>query len=259
MKKLRRPMLLNNLTVSLTLGDTWLSTVTPPQVAKLREQCCANTSKILDQLEVSRRVDINLYDDIDVIHQLLQLGNVSPWKIIQNWPGYAGLGHECPELGYTPEKAKTFSIFTPNALRFGDENVLLQDDQGDWRCHGWAYSVVQEYVRNLWRDELIEPGSFKKRIEAYRHSIETAPRITGEVSITIDTSKLSQLEDWQKNSIARFLSPAIPNPLETVTVGIAEDKVYSATHLPTEVVIWNFALPTTVTPATQECLFKEAA
>jgi hypothetical protein len=257
MRRFKTPALLNNRRIALTFGDTWRSAVTPEKALQIRAQCDARTTEVLDQLEKERRVEINLYDDIDVIHQLLRLGNVQPWHIFEHWPGYMGLGDGVPSLGYSPDKAKTFSLTIPNALRFGQEDVLLQDDQGHWRCHGWAYSVVEEFIRERWRDELIEPGSFKKRIEAYRSAIESAPTISDEISIELDTSMLDTLEDWKVQSVKRFLAEegAVSGSSKII---VTDDNAYSAAHLPKEIVTWHFKMPNQVDQV-QQSLFKEAA
>jgi hypothetical protein len=258
MKKLRSPILLNNRMVRLDIGPSWRATFTPALIAKIREQCTARTSEVMERVVRSGYYDIKLYDDIDVIHELIRLGNVPPWKIIEHWPGYGGLGDECPALGYAPTKAKMYSLTTPNAVRFGQEDILMQDEQGNWRSHGWAYSVVDRYVRDLWRDELIEPGSFKKRIEVYRSCIESSPVLSGEVSIMIDTTMLATLDDWKISSIERFLKDVKGHLSAKSRIMVTAENVYYAANLPREVTTWHFNMPTEK-DQDQQSLFQEAA
>jgi len=112
-----------------------------------------------------------------------------------------------PELGYQPAKSKTVSLEAPTVIRMFSHNdsYLIKDTNGDYRNRGWAYSIIGEYVRQLWESELAEPGTFRNKIKAYREAIQSAPTMPTDAIIVIDKIAADQLPIWEQENTNRVL------------------------------------------------------
>jgi hypothetical protein len=194
---------------------------------------------LLELLVSGETVTLQLYKDVDVVTTLYAPSKLPPWRILSSSDAPSGEGS--PRLGYAPKPAKTFEVQVPKVLRVGREDRILQREDGSWYCAGWAYSVVSNFVEDLWEAELREPGSYYKRIKAYRNAIQNAPLLPLEsAKVVVDSSV--PLKDYQQRSLAEFQKNhpviALENGFE---VHPTEECLYHTTNLPNVCTHWEIA------------------
>ncbi|HBP4949343.1 MULTISPECIES: hypothetical protein [unclassified Pseudomonas] len=205
LKELANPVMLNDQTFELAVGDSLYSTVPKSEFDMTKERLTVNGFEAeAIQLENGEKLTVSLYEHGELLASIYD-GNVGAWRIIEgyNAPIY---GLRNPELGYAPAKAKTFEIETHECMRLFKhrEDVAVKDQNGDWRNRGWAYSIIGNYVRELWQAELREPGSYRARIKNLRNAIETAPIMPTDAVVVIDTTV--KLESWTQEGVTRLVN-----------------------------------------------------
>jgi len=205
LKELANPVSFKDRTFELAVGDSLSSTVPQGEFSKIKERMTANGFEAeATQLENGEKLTVSLYEHGELLASIYD-GNVGAWRIIQGFhaPAY---GLRNPELGYAPAKAKTFELETHECMRLFKhrEDVAVKDQNGDWRNRGWAYSIIGNYVRELWQAELREPGSYRARIMNLRNAIETAPLMPSEAVVVIDTTV--KLESWTQEGVTRVVN-----------------------------------------------------
>lgn len=205
LKELANPVMLRDQTFELLVGDSLYSTVPKSEFDKIKERMTANGFEAeAAQLESGEKLTVSLYEHGELLASIYD-GNVGAWRIIQGFhaPVY---GLRNPELGYAPAKAKTFELETHECMRLFKhrEDVAVKDQNGDWRNRGWAYSIIGNYVRELWQSELREPGSYRARIKNLRNAIESAPIMPSDAVAVIDTTV--KLESWTQEGVTRVVN-----------------------------------------------------
>lgn len=180
------------------------------------------------------------------------------WRIIQSYDIPVN-GIRDPSLGFKPEKAKTYDVTAPRCMRVSqkNENILMQSADGSWRCEGWAYSIIGDFVTNLWKAEMREPGSFRNRIKAFRDAIDGAALLPSSgVKVIVDTGVL--VEAYKQRSMESLLAKVtcthVGNEVH-FSVPESDDLLYSVTNLPVASTKWVINLPAPrPTPAPMEQL-----
>lgn len=204
-KELANPVSFKDQTFELEVGDSLYSTVPQDEFDMTKERLTANGFEAeAIQLENGEKLNVSLYEHGELLASIYD-GNVGAWRIIrgQRPPIY---GLRDPELGYAPAKAKAFELETHECMRLFKhrEDVAVKDQNGDWRNRGWAYSIIGNYVRELWQAELREPGSYRARIKNLRNAIETAPIMPTDAVAVIDTTV--KLESWTQEGVTRVVN-----------------------------------------------------
>lgn len=191
-------------------------------------------------LEQGQNVSLSLHADIELINTLYEAEALRAWRIIQSYdvPLHSLRN---PQLGYDPKKTKAFEIVTPRFHRISekDSNVLIQGEDGNWRCEGWDYSYIALYVGAFWETELREPGTFRTRIKAYRQAIGGAPLIPSHgVKVVVDTSVT--IQPYEQSRIDRTIRDLPHVRAEGVIQwSVPEhEKLYSVTSLPLACTKW---------------------
>lgn len=204
LKELANPVSFKDQTFELATGDSLYSTVPQDEFNKIKERLTANGFEAeATQLANGEKLSVSLYEHGELLASIYD-GNVGAWRIIKGSAPIYGLRD--PELGYAPAKAKAFELETHECMRLFKhrEDVAVKDQNGDWRNRGWAYSIIGNYVRELWQAELREPGSYRTRIKNLRQAIETAPLMPTDAVVVIDTSV--KLESWTQENLTRVIN-----------------------------------------------------
>lgn len=205
LKELANPVMLRDQTFELAVGDSLYSTVPKSDFEKIKERMTANGFETeAAQLENGEKLTVSLYEHGELLASIYD-GNVGAWRIIQGFhsPVYGLRNHE---LGYAPAKAKTFELETHECMRLFKhrEDVAVKDQNGDWRNRGWASSIIECFVSELWQTELSEPGSYRARIKNLRNAIETAPIMPTDAVAVIDTTV--KLESSTQETLTRVVN-----------------------------------------------------
>ncbi|RZU28992.1 hypothetical protein [Edaphobacter modestus] len=169
LKELEAPHEMPDLNIVLKIGTDSMYDAIPKKAseAALQRLSDMGRSDVADRLAAGESVELSLHRDSDVI--MAALGHQMPWRIIRGEE--AAYHPRRPDLGYAPKPAKGFDVQVPAVLKVEEYERLLQKPDGTWYCAGWDYSVVGDYVAGLGEAELREPGSFRKRIIAYRETV----------------------------------------------------------------------------------------
>lgn len=236
----REPYAYPDIRAQMTLGTNWMDFFKPEglELAKAALQGKPDALALLAGLEQAEngRYAFMLHENIGALADILHAAKKRGWGLgIDHWNS---LEIDC-RLGHNPKKASSFDIKVPEAVRLDNDERLVKGEDGQWRQAGWSYSVVGNYVSDLWEAELNEPGSYKKRIKAFREAIEGAPLISFPTRVRLDSSNMLDLDRWGASSLAQFIEAAEPVPGEPGAYLVPEDGLYAATHVPREAMIWE--------------------
>ncbi len=127
-------------------------------------------------LEGDSEVMFSLHQDIELVLAIYGYGQqrrplLGPWRALGG--SWAPEGEPKASIGYFPAGGEISSPVEPVAYRI-DDNELVMVEDGKWRAAGWDYSVVGDYVKGLWEQELRAPGSYEVLIPPYRKAIHAA-------------------------------------------------------------------------------------
>jgi len=238
LKALAAPVAFPDRQIRLKGGSGYYDTISPEKVERVKGVLVEmGRTDLLEKIVDGETLTVNLYQEIDVIAALCGKARVSAWQIID---GCSVPSSETrSDLGYAPRPSRMFDVPVPNVLRVDGENRLLQRPDGSWYCAGWAYSIVSSFVVSLSEAEITEPGSFAKRIKAYREAIETAPMVPLEtIKVAVDTS-VPLGDSYAQRSVAEF---SAKHPVTATDTGFEVQPVpelmYKLTNLPTDCTSW---------------------
>ena len=194
---------------------------------------------LVADLSAGKSVSLEMYDDAELIAALLERARISAWRILRSCstPLFGLINRD---LGYTPAPVKEFEVTVPRFLKIDGDNRLVQGDDGIWRCRGWEYSIVGQYVSSLVESELREPGSYRKRIKAFRDGIKSAPRIPEGTKVVVDLTIPLEREHSQR-AVQAFPETFPVTRTATgyeVAVTLDDDLLWKLTHLPEECTSW---------------------
>lgn len=234
MKELAVPVEMPDEVFSLSVGG-WGSSISTEEIEKYKAPLSAlGRDDLIENLCANNRPSISLYADIEVVLALYGKGHLSPWKILKHAPIFRDRN---AELGYLPKPAKAFEVVNPQSMKVDGDNLLLKRPDGSWFCAGWEYSIVGEYIRHLWETELREPGSYRKRIKAYRDALQSGPMVPEGTKVEIDETV--GVEYYQTS---RIQSLATEYPIEKTDKGfkitVTKENSYMLTCLPPECTTW---------------------
>jgi hypothetical protein len=241
LKEMANPVTMVNQEIVLKAGNEWNSPLTLSAFndSKAAMQALGYGTQVA-ALEAGEPVALSLYADSNLLSALYDGLTLGAYRVIQSYN--IPLGNMRDEsLGYSPQKAKAYEVTSPRCMQVRDnDNVLMLGNEGKWRCEGWAYSIVAQFVASLWEAEIKDPGSYRKRIQALRASVLNAEAMpTTGVRVIVDTTV--KVEDYKQRTIERLLAK-----VEHSAVGQeihfampqGQDEIYSLTQFPAANTTW---------------------
>jgi hypothetical protein len=252
MKELAAPARMPDLDVRLRRTESYASPVPADQtdtVARiLREE---NRGAEADAIEAGREIALSLHRDAAILSRIYGGGALSPWRIIGSCDALAAAPRDA-SLGYAPEPARSAPIEPVEVLAVADrEERLLRSEDGEWHCAGWAYSVVARYVEAYWRTELDEPGTYRRRIRAFREAVNGAEKVPEGATIIIDPSKAR--DRWESDRVRSLIDKGVVVPVDGALVAVPTDEtLYDLCGLGKDCATW--AMPKAPSTARQLAL-----
>lgn len=241
MKELSAPVRMPDLDIRLRRTESFASPVPADRVAAvaaiLREEGMDEEALAVED---GREVLLSLHRDAAILSRLYGGGNLSPWRVIGSCDALAQAPRDA-SLGYAPEPANRVDIEPVEVLAVADRDErLLRSEDGEWRCAGWAYSIVARYVEAYWRTELAEPGSFRKRIRAFREAVVGAAPVPEGATIAIDPSKAASR--WERDRLNALIEKGVAVPVDGLLVAIpTEETLYDLCSLGEACAVWTMS------------------
>lgn len=242
MKELAEPVEFPELQLVLKQESGYSATVPTEQFEATKDKIVAlGRGEIAEALERGEEVSLVLQDEAALITGLYDGNTLMPWRILT--PAHVPRhGVRNAALGYRPAKARVFDLEVPQFYKVHerDDSCLIRGADGAWRCFGWQYSYVGRYVSRLWEKELLEPGSYRSRINAFREAIQAAPYLPSQgVKVFIDPAV--PLESYHQDNVQQALE-VLPHESigGLIQVGMPTDErsIYLLTRLPETAAYW---------------------
>lgn len=189
---------------------------------------------VAGKLAAGETVPVTLHQDAALLAALYG-GMMGAWRIMDVGTHFM----RNPSLGYKPvPKAATLAL--PAFLKVDRDSHLVQKPDGSWRCEGWAYSIIGSFIRGLWKEQLKNPGSYKKHIKAFREAINNAPMVPQGTKIVVDLSV--PMEDrYMRDCVEQYRKEcAVVNTDKGYTFEVPTDpsQLYRACQLPAACTQW---------------------
>jgi len=229
MKEMASPVRMPDCSIALQVSDSIYASVSAGNVETV---CgildCNGQAAAADAIRAGDQATLSLHRDAGAVASLC--AEIAPWRLI---PSYAVPLYEPRDasLGYNPRPAASFEVARPAAFRIDDHNRLLQREDGSWFCAGWQYAIVGEFVGGLWEAERKAPGSFKKRIQAFRDALNSAEPVPAGTKVVVAT-QAPALDDYRRRTcdqfVKRFLVKPTPEGFEAVP---SRDNLYDLCSL----------------------------
>ncbi len=237
MKLLKDPLAYPDVQVELNVGEAYWNYLSHNLLRKIKGEVSAFPSAValLDALEKAPegRLSLKLHESIGAIAELAIKKN--PWGLIKH---YENLMTDSG-LGYSPEKAKSFQVVVPEFLRINNDERIMKGEDGLWRRAGWAYSVVGNFVSDLWAAEMKEPGSYKKRIKAFREACAGAALVSFPVRVRIDSSDALDLSQYQAKDFKDFLAAIDPVTSDPGAYLVTSEHAELARWTAQQMLVWE--------------------
>ncbi len=238
LKELASPVAFPEKTVVLKIGKDGLydaipETVWPDVSERLR---MIGRTDLRDRLVEGETIEITTCDTEAMLALYGPKGALSPWRVLQDVPSSTA---RRSDLGYAPAPAETFAVEVTEVLAIGNDERLLKRHDGTWYSAGWAYSIIGSFVSDLWQTEMREPGSYSKRIKAYREAVNNAPQVRLEQAKVVVDCKVTLDDKYKRQTVTEMRS----NPGAVVTpngfeINPTKDLLWSLTQLPEECTSW---------------------
>jgi hypothetical protein len=177
MKELTAPAPFRGEGVDLQVGKSFYSAVQEESAEKVYS-CLAEQGRqdVIDVLKGGGIYRLNFADEGNLAASLSQASVVYPWRLVDAYSCPSGDVRQL-DFGYAPKPVKDIDLSVPEFIWAGDECLLIKTPDGAWRAVGYSAYSIDYYIRDLWELELKEPGSYRKRIGAYRAACVNAPRV----------------------------------------------------------------------------------
>ena len=236
LKELSNPLTLHRTDVHLAVGDGWRAFIPEATLATALDLLTsAGRADRAHELRTSRNVTLSLKHDTDAL-LALQIGlQFEPWRFVTDTMRPAKSGQRDIALGYDPRPSPMPKLDIPHALKLNGDVRLERTQDGEWECGGWEYSIVGQYVRDLWQGELTAPGHHRKRIVAFRNAFSNAPLAPPGIIVEIDASKTT--ERYQRERIEEIRAEA-GDPPGVFRVPVTDANEYRLTNLPRACARW---------------------
>lgn len=248
LREMANPSGMADVPVELSVSGSFYSTWSEDGLQERKDALLAlGMGDIVARLEQRERVRLSLYENAELLAELVKNHGVSHWRLL-SINSVSGISGGESHLAYAPEPVKAPMSVLPAAMRLDENNYLLQNEEGSWYGAGWAYSIVGDYIRNVVMPaELASPGRYKKMIKAMRDHLEAAPALAQDMTVTISKATLDRNPWWLKQVRDKFtLLPAsdggaaigVPYPF----VGEAGEW-YALSRLDKDDATWSIGLP----------------
>lgn len=223
---------------TLVVGD-WNSSI-PNDKSKevLAQLSAAGFETIALALAAGEKHAGSLWADSRLVTCLYGEGDLAPWRIMRH---SLFLNTDRPDLGYMPVPVKRPTLPpAPEFLKVDGDNRLVRQKDGSWRCEGWEYSVIGSFVASLWSDELAQPGTFRKRIRAFREAIQAAPMVPADMKVLVDlTVPLdSPYAHQERVEVAKHFPVKHTDTGYEIALTSEPRDLYRLTRLATECATW---------------------
>ena len=121
-----------------------------------------------------------------------------PWRAIPSHiaTGIVGMNPRSAELGYRPSHAGGSEVRRVLAgaprpeMRRVDGHTRIERIDGVWKEVGWPYSIVETYIRGLWKQEIETPGVYKRLIGEYRNVVQAASAVPAGTAVVVPLAGL---------------------------------------------------------------------
>ena len=182
--ELANPVLMHNVNFSLKIGEDFYASI-PKEKANeiLNDLTEKGHEQITQVLRAGGSCDGSIHANPDLVEAVYGNRYTAPWRIIRATPLHAP---RVPELGYRPVPSKAAVPPPPAFLKVDRETRLIKQEDGSWRCVGWEYQAIGEFVRSLWEQELREPGTYRKLIKAFTKAAQEAPAIHSGMKVVVN-------------------------------------------------------------------------
>lgn len=244
--ELGNPLIQDDREITLVRSNHWRANI-PEQVmgevaTRLSALQSGTAGAVLGSLQEGKPVVLSLHSDIDLLDCLYGMDGLIPASRILDIKPAQVSSLRNPELGYSPVAVAPTVDPTPRVLKLGhgSNEVLIQDDQGNWRCEGWGFAAISRFVKQAWRQELQEPGTYQQHISRYRDAVMNAPELKdGGVCVILDTT--AQLNPAQERNMLDFVQDTPHTVVGTeihVPVSMADSDLWELAHLPQAAARW---------------------
>ena len=248
LKELANPVAMPNVTITLRdwgFASTWNHYTIPKELSG------AGYGAVARRLRSGERVSKSLHPNARLFRLLYGTHGVRMSSLMFE-RGYAPVGTGRDEsLGYRPRKRRSFAVSVPDCRQLRKRAVygqgpvyVVQDEAGAWRCHGEADAAVANFVTGLWRSELAEPGSFRKRISAFRERLTVSPPVPEGTLVRVDQT-MRPRGFYDKEHIQAMRERVVTRPTETgfeFPLPSEWHPLCSATYLPAYCTKWIFPI-----------------
>lgn len=249
LSELEAPREMRDFEVKLKVGTGLYSTVKKDKLDEVSAAlACINRTDILTRLLKDETVTLSFLKDSDVVLALYGLTDsgralLSPWLIVASSRRPQIDDYRNASLGYQPKphKAGNTSVTYPVVVRVnGWEECFIQQEDGSLRPASWPYSIVGEFIRNFWKEELEFPRTFGRRIKAFRENVENGRQIAPELmTVAVDTSVPAE-DEWQARTMVEFRREFASDEAGTVFKFQPTSKnFYRPLQLPDAAVRWE--------------------
>lgn len=186
LKQLATPLQQEDQAVQIGIATGWNKSIPADDATRVLEHLVANgRSELAGDLKAGKCFLGTLHADSKLVTCIYGDGPLSPWRIITTMH----IGAPRQDLGYRPALRSTAATSRiPAFLKIDGDNRLVQQDDGSWRCGGWEYQIVGQFVAGLWRSELTNPGSYHRTIREFRDAIQSAPVVPAGTMAIVDLS-----------------------------------------------------------------------
>lgn len=181
LKELATPHAMRDVSILLCVGtDSLHDSIPANEFEKARRALVAiGRNDISDRLAGGGTVRVSLHQDAEVVCALYGPGVLPPWRVINMSPIF--FFDPATDMGYAPIPVTNFEVVRPSLLRVSghaiSEDLYLVPRADGSRYAAFAWRVLDNFIEGLWAAELREPGSYRKRIRAYRDAIKLAPAV----------------------------------------------------------------------------------
>lgn len=245
-RELTHPYLMPDVEGILALGENFHATVPKGHIEKV---CSAlehvDRADIMESLKNGVHVSVQLYRDTEVVMAVYGSGaEVLPaWHFLKHRPTWTDADRRS-ELGFKPSASKgpRSHFALPVVRSTGTEERLIEQPDGSFQSSGWAYSIIDSFVEDLWEEGLRSPKTCYQRIAAYRDAVRNAPEVALEsIRVVVDRTQPIENEYGRKNLdefVERFPVSETGTGFEVTPT---QENLYHLSLLPRNVTRWIIA------------------
>lgn len=206
LETLAEPMAMPDVTGTLAYGSSFYATLPLSSKdkieASLRDH---NLSDEVDKLLDGR--DVSLHQDFDLLNAIYGAYALGAWRFITQRPFDSGIIRK--DLGYSASLLRAQpKMAPPKMYRCGDDHVIVQNAQGEYKNDGWAYSVVGSFISDYVTHEQAAPGSFRVAFKNFRKATATAAQLNDETRIELTLG--NEADSYDRERFEKMLNLFAP-------------------------------------------------